>query len=112
MIKMNYPTLTDVETTIDKLRNLREYLPGKHQTVYVFAGLIADVLKAHQGPINSKEMLLLSCEASEPLEKRKEQGIDSLTVALSTIPEIPNIVKATCPEDFAKSLEACLHEDE
>ena len=95
----------------EKLRNLKEYMPGEPEITYDFATYLANRLnpKLNPGGFQISAELLLS---------DMKKGVDSFTRQamsrnLAGYPPnlyailrgtVPDIAKAVCPEDFAKSV--------
>ncbi len=109
-------SLTDAiptEPIREKLRNLREYIPNQGILLYEFSDLFAERLGGHPtiNPIGfnlTAELTLHDLETgvspgqSFPI-KQSLVGYPTMIYAILRT-QIPDIAKATCPEDFAKGV--------
>ena len=99
-----------MEPVREKLRNLRKFMPGKHDLVYELGAYLADNLSSPEDP---KVFELAALQSLYELERGidrfnnpiKNELVGHLHDTYEILKEyVPGIAKATCPEDFAKAV--------
>lgn len=106
---MGLENAISMEPVKEKLRNLKEYMPGEDQTIYDFGEFLADRLNSivvPRGFYLATELAL--CDLRAGIGRFGRHQVKSSLVGYSPVIYdrigiyIPNIAKAVCPEDFAE----------
>ena len=98
---------------VEKLRNLRQYLPDQNEVVYDFGAFLAERLEKHPNiiPVGFNVMAELGIYdlqrgidgfTDKPITSRLVGYPSQIYTLFKMI--VPDIAKATCPEDFAKEV--------
>jgi hypothetical protein len=101
----------------EKLKNLKEYMPDQEDVICDYAKLLADVLNPKLTPAGfhlASQLVLFDLQRGEDgINGTKSPDYSIIFQRLCGYPqiihaligmELPNIVKAVCPEDFAEEV--------
>jgi len=110
---MSIDDAISMEPVKEKLRNLREYMPNHKDITYVFGVYLAEGLIPQLSPKEFSYIAVLTLHGlSENINLNGSTGQHigsklmghSLATYAQLWAQVPQIAKAVCPEDFAKSV--------
>ncbi len=99
------------ESVKEKLRNLKQYMPDRHDAIYDFGAYLADRLNPElvpQGFNMAAELALYDLQTGidgftrQPIRSRLV-GYPPMSYGLLRM-QVPEIAEAVCPEDFTKGV--------
>lgn len=108
---MSQQKAISMEPVKEKLRNLKDYMPGGEEFVYNFGKFLADRLNPQlisSGFNVAAELALHDLEqgvdgfSKQPIRNGLEGYPSPVYAALRM--QVPDIAKAVCPEEFAKGV--------
>ncbi|GEM_PF-1587403 len=110
---MSLDDAIQTSSIIDKLNNLKKYMPNEDETVYHFGAFLANRLPPRRiyphGFNNAVELALLELESG--VDRRTGESLvgSAIVCAGSQFYEImrmctPDIAQAVCPEEFAREV--------
>lgn len=110
---MTLEKVVSMESIKEKLKDLKRYMPEQPPIVYDFGAFLADRLNSDlvaAGFVLATELALNDMEAGVDGFTGKRisgrlSGYPSQIYAILRAMQLPEIVRAVCPEDFAKDVE-------
>ncbi len=118
---MSHTTPLEMKEVIEKLRNLKQYLPDEEDVVYEFAILLAQRLEKYHPKVNPAGFNIAVETLFYDLKRGKDSYLNNEPLKSNLVGHSPhfypilkwsvkNIVRAICPEDFAKGYEFVVEE--